>query len=83
MTKDERSLGLDVDSLGKAPDTAQLERIAVVDTRGCTRDGSADTITADCRGFAQLEREVERLHGELAGALREAAPIFERADASR
>jgi CBS domain-containing protein len=76
VTKNERSLGLDVDSVDKAPDAVRIARIAVVDTHGCTRDGSADTITADCRGFVQLEREVERLHGELAGALREAAPIF-------
>lgn len=76
MARDDRSLGLDIDSLGKEPGDARVARIAVIDTRGCTRDGSADTITADCRTMAQLEREAERLRSELDGVLREAGQAF-------
>src|SRR5262245_14578635 len=61
----ERSLDLDLDETGRGDKARRVARVAVVGTRGFTRDGSDATITADCESAAALEREVARLSGEL------------------
>jgi CBS domain-containing membrane protein len=68
-TELERSLALDIEQTGRGEKTHRVARIAVVGTRGFTRDGSDATITFDCESAAALEREIGRLHGELDDAL--------------
>jgi len=68
---EERSLGLDVETLGYGGRSERLARVAVVGTRGCTRDGSAMTITRDCHTPAALTAEVDRIRAELDRALEE------------
>lgn len=62
---EEQSLALDVDAGGSGEKAYQVTRVAVVGIQGITRDGSASTITADCRSLAALQREIDRLQGEL------------------
>ena len=73
---EERSLDLDIETVGSGADAYPIGRIAVVGTHACTRDGSADTITADCRSVPALEREIGRLRDELDDALEQAAGAF-------
>ena len=73
----ERSLDLDLESVGRGAETYRVARIAVVDTHGLTRDGSGPTITADCRTMEVLEREVGRLRRELDDSLTRAARELE------
>jgi CBS domain-containing membrane protein len=68
-TMEERSLDLDLDRTGRGDKARQVARIAVVGSKGFTRDGSEATITYDCESAAALEREVGRLHAELDDAL--------------
>lgn len=68
---EEQSLGLDIETLGYGGRSERLARVAVVGTRGCTRDGSAVTITRDCRTPAALAREVARIRAELDRVLEE------------
>ena len=68
-TDKERSLDLDLDETGRSDRARRVARVAVVGTRGFTRDGRDATITADCESAAALEREVARLCGELDDAL--------------
>ena len=65
----DKSLDVDLETIGYGEKAQQVARIAVVGVEGCTRDGRASTITADCRSSASLEREVDRLREELADAL--------------
>ena len=65
----ERSLDLDIETLGRGDKSQRAARIAVVGAQGCTRDGSASTITTDCTTPAALEREVDRLREELEDVL--------------
>jgi hypothetical protein len=68
-TEPERSLDLDLEQTGRGEEARRVARVAVVGTRGFTRDGSDATITFDCESAAALEREIGRLHGELDDAL--------------
>lgn len=68
-TEPERSLALDLEQTGRGENARRVARVAVVGTRGLTRDGSEATITFDCESAAALEREIGRLHGELDDAL--------------
>src|SRR5262245_16075664 len=61
----ERSLDLDLDETGRGDKARRVARVAVVGTRGFTRDGSEATITSDCESAAALDREIARLRGEL------------------
>jgi CBS domain-containing membrane protein len=65
----ERTLDLDCDVAGRGADARPTVRIAVVGPQGCTRDGSAATITTSCTSAAAFEREVDRLRDELEDAL--------------
>ena len=65
----ERSLDLDLEETGRGEKVRRIARVAVVGTRGLTRDGSEATITLDCESVAALEREIARLRGELDDAL--------------
>jgi CBS domain-containing protein len=65
----ERSLALDLEKSGRGEQERTVARVAVVGTRGFTRDGSDATITSDCASAAALEHEIARLHGELDDAL--------------
>jgi CBS domain-containing membrane protein len=65
----ERSLALDLEKTGRGEKERTVARVAVVGTRGFTRDGSDATITSDCANAAALEHEIARLHGELDDAL--------------
>ena len=58
-------LDLDLETSGRGEKAHRVGRVAVVGTWGVTRDGGHATITTDCASAAALEREVERLHGEL------------------
>jgi CBS domain-containing membrane protein len=85
-TVEERSLDLGLDRTSRGDQVLQVARIAVVGTKGFTRDGSGPTITADCQSPAALEREVARLHGELDDALERGRKLLDgeaRAAASR
>jgi len=73
----ERSLDLDVETIGTGERAQRVGRIAVVSTEGCTRDGSASTITLDCHSASVLEREVDRLREELEDALARAGTELE------
>jgi CBS domain-containing membrane protein len=68
-TTSERSLDLDLEQAGHGEKARRVARVAVVGMRGFTRDGSHATITSDCQSAKALEREIERLHGELDGVL--------------
>lgn len=68
-TESERSLDLDLEETGRGEKARRAARVAVVGTRGFTRDGSDATITFDCESAAALEREIGRLHSELDDAL--------------
>jgi CBS domain-containing protein len=65
----ERSLDIDLEQTGHGDKARQVARVAVVGTKGFTRDGSDATITYDCESAAALEREIARLRGELDDAL--------------
>lgn len=66
---DERSLDLNVETLGRGEREERVARICVASARGFTRNGSAAVITGNCHGVEALAREVERLKGELDDAL--------------
>ncbi|HVN38686.1 MAG TPA: CBS domain-containing protein [Myxococcota bacterium] len=66
-----RNLTLDLDTDIRPGENARL-RIAVAEVWGFTRHGGTAIVTRDCSGIAALEREVERLKGELDAALAEA-----------
>jgi CBS domain-containing membrane protein len=68
-TERDKSLDVDIERVGSGDKASQVARVAVVGTWGLTRDGGHATITIDCSSAAALEREVERLHGELDDAL--------------
>jgi CBS domain-containing membrane protein len=72
----ERSLDLDLEDSGRGAKARRVARVAVVGTRGFTRDGSHATITYDCESAAALEREVGRLHGELDDALERGSALL-------
>jgi len=72
---EERNLELDVEGGGSSSD--RLLRVCVAFARGYTSDGAAPTITRDCTDLAELEREVERLRGELDRTLEEARALLE------
>jgi CBS domain-containing protein len=78
----EISLDLDLDTEHRGTAIEPIARVAVIASRGLTRDGGAPTITADCRSLVVLEREVERLRAELASVLERAAAHFGQAPAS-
>ena len=85
-TTEERSLDLDLERTGRGDKACQVARIAVVGTKGFTRDGANATITVDCQSPAALEREVGRLHAELDDALERGRKSLDgevRATASR
>ncbi len=63
-----KNLSLDLDP-GVRPGDKPAVRITVSDARGFTRHGGAAIVTRDCTSTAALEREVERLKGELDEAL--------------
>jgi CBS domain-containing membrane protein len=65
----EKCLDLDLDAVGSGANKQRVARVAVVGSWGVTRDGGHATITADCASAGALEREIERLHGELDDAL--------------
>jgi CBS domain-containing protein len=79
MAERERSLDLDLETVGYGEKAQRVARIAVVGTEGCTRDGSASTITLDCRSASTLAREVDRLREELEDALARAQSELEDA----
>lgn len=64
----ETNLDLDLDRDGA--------RVTVVDVQGYTRQGDP-TITISCESYAALEREVERLKGELQDITERARSFFE------
>lgn len=68
-TERDKSLDLDIERVGSGDKASQVARVAVVGTWGLTRDGGHATITSDCSSAAALEREIERLHGDLDDAL--------------
>ena len=70
MTTEARNLALDLDP-GAHPGDKPAARIAVAEAWGFTRHGGAAIVTRDCTSVAALEREVERLKGELDAALGE------------
>ena len=79
-TEQNPSLDLDIERARNGQKSHPVARIAVVGTRALTRDGGHVTITSDCASAAALEREIERLHGELDHALeRGRATLGERA----
>jgi CBS domain-containing membrane protein len=87
MTTDAKNLTLDLDT-GAQPGEKAAARIAVAEAWGFTRHGGAPIVTRDCTSLAALEREVERLKGELDEALAEGrarlagkAPAAPKADA--
>jgi CBS domain-containing protein len=79
----EKSLDLDTETTGRGEKSQSVVRIAVVGPQGCTRDGSAATITADCATPAALEREIERLREELEDALQRGRSALGGASARR
>ena len=82
---EERSLDLDRDRSGRGENARQVARIAVVGTKGLTRDGSGATLTIDCQTPTAFEREIGRLHAELDDALERGRTSLggERAGAAR
>ena len=65
---DAKNLTLDLDT-GARSGEKPAARIAVAEAWGFTRHGGAAIVTRDCTSLAALEREVERLKGELDEAL--------------
>ncbi len=66
---DERNLELDIDTQGQGDAKEKIARVCVAAATGFTRSGSASTISANCRSFEALVREIERLKGDLDAAL--------------
>jgi CBS domain-containing protein len=66
-----KNLTLDLDT-GPRSNDKPAARIAVAEAWGFTRHGGAAVLSRDCASLAALEREVERLKGELDEALAEA-----------
>jgi CBS domain-containing protein len=66
-----KNLTLDLDT-GPRSNEKPAARIAVAEAWGFTRHGGAAVVSRDCASLAALEREVERLKGELDEALAEA-----------
>jgi len=66
-----KNLTLDLDT-GPRSNEKPAARIAVAEAWGFTRHGGAAVVTRDCASLAALEREVERLKGELDEALADA-----------
>jgi CBS domain-containing membrane protein len=64
-TKQDRSLDLDLEGMGRGEKAREAARVIVVGTWGLTRDGGHSTITSDCTTASALQREIDRLHGEL------------------
>jgi CBS domain-containing membrane protein len=62
------NIDLDVDEVGSARSPEKAARLAVVGARGYTRDGSAPTITRDCKTYEELEAEASRLKEEIDAA---------------
>lgn len=70
-----KNLTLDLDT-GPRSNEKPAARIAVAEAWGFTRHGGAAVVSRDCASLAALEREVERLKGELDEALAEARVRF-------
>lgn len=66
-----KNLTLDLDT-GPRANEKPAARIAVAEAWGFTRHGGAAVLSRDCTSLAALEREVERLKGELDEALADA-----------
>jgi CBS domain-containing protein len=66
---EERSLDLDIVEEGRGERARRVARIYVANAFAFTRSGGGATLTRDCTSLAALEREVERLRGELGDAL--------------
>jgi CBS domain-containing membrane protein len=62
---DERNLDLDVVEEGRGERARRVARVYVAHAFAFTRSGAGATITRDCTSAEALEREVERLRGEL------------------
>lgn len=73
----ESNLMLNVDEVGLHGSGEFVARVALGSARGFTRDGAAPTITDDCKSYAALAEEVDRLKGELDDVLDAAARHFE------
>ena len=78
---EERSLDLDLDEAGSGTDARPVARVAVIGTWGVTRDGAGSTVTPDCASTAALEREIDRLHGELDDVLARGSAVLGEAAA--
>jgi CBS domain-containing protein len=63
--KQERSLDLYLEAIGRKEKVHQTARVIVVGSWGFTRDGGHAMVTADCASASALEHEIDRLHGEL------------------
>jgi len=73
----ETSLEFELDRVGPVDHAQDVARIFVSQARSFTRHTGAPVLTADCPSLATFEREVDRLKGELDGALDAARTHFE------
>lgn len=62
---EERNLDLDLVEEGRGERARRIARVCVANAFAFTRSGGGATITRDCTSLVALEREVERLRGEL------------------
>lgn len=72
-----KSLDFELDRVGRDDHAQDVARIFVSQAQSFTRHTGAPVLTADCASLVTFEREVERLKGELDGALDAARTHFE------
>jgi CBS domain-containing protein len=78
----EVSIDLDVEQSRTTKKPQQILRLVVASVHAYTRDGGAPTITRDCTDVEALEREADRLKGEIDTAVEKARGMASKAHAA-